>query len=156
MDLVDDAPAHTLKQLLRATGEHQVQRLRGGDQDVGRLTKHLLALSLGRIPGANRDFKLRADPAQRGAQVAIDVVGERLQGGDVDQADPALAGVSGRRLLGELVDCVQERRQRLPRARGGRDQDVLAGGDRRPGLDLSRCGCRESAREPFTRAGAER
>ena len=63
VDLVDDAPARALKQLLGLPGEHQVQRLGRGDEDVGRLAQHLLALALGRVAGAHRH--LRSAPIPR-------------------------------------------------------------------------------------------
>ena len=53
------------EQLLRAAGQHQIQRLRRRDQDVGRLAEHRLALALGRVAGAHRDLQVGADPAQR-------------------------------------------------------------------------------------------
>ena len=92
VDLVDDAPVRAGEQLLRAAGEHQVQRLGRGDQDVGRLAEHRLALALRRVAGPHRDRQLRADTAQRRPEVAVDVVGQRLQRGHVDEADPPLVG----------------------------------------------------------------
>ena len=93
MDLVDDAPAGALEQRLGAAGQHQVQRLRGGDEDVGRLAQHLLALVLRGVAGAHGHPQIGADSAQRRAQVAVDVVGERLERRDVDEADPPVARV---------------------------------------------------------------
>ena len=78
-------------------GQHQVQRLGRRDQDVGRLAQHRLALALRRVAGADRDRQLGADPAQRRAQVAVDVVGQRLQRRDVDEADAGARAVGGRR-----------------------------------------------------------
>ncbi len=117
VDLVDDAPASAGEQLLGAPGQHQVQRLRGGDQDVWRLAEHRLALALWSVPGADRNLQVGADPPQRRAQVAIDVVRQRLQWRHVDESDPAV--LSGAILAGQAVDRVQERGQRLTRA-GGR------------------------------------
>ena len=56
VDLVDDAPARAVEQLLGAGGQHQVERLGRRDQDVRRLAQHRLALALGRVPGAHRDL----------------------------------------------------------------------------------------------------
>ena len=92
VDLIDDAPARALEQLLRLAGQHQVERLRRRDQDVGRVAQHLLALALRRVARANRDLQVRSDAAQRHAQVAVDVVGERLQRRDVDEADARVGG----------------------------------------------------------------
>ena len=66
--------------------EDQVQRLGRRDEDVRRVAPHLHPLALRRVAGAQRDLQIGADPAQRRAQVALDVVGERLQRRDVDEA----------------------------------------------------------------------
>ena len=91
VDLVDDARLRAGEQLLRAPGQHQVQRLGGRDQDVRRLAEHRLALALRGVAGAHRDLEVGADAAQRHAQVAVDVVGERLERRDVDEADVVCA-----------------------------------------------------------------
>ena len=146
MDLVHDAPPGPGEQLLGARGEHQVQRLRRGDEDVRRLAEHRLALSLRGIPGADRHLQVDADAPQRQAQVAVDVVGQRLERRDVDQPDPGLGVLLA--LSGQAVDRPQERGQRLARAGRGRDQDVIASGDGRPGQLLRRRGRVEGAGEP--------
>ena len=133
----------------RLGGEQQVERLRRRDQDVRRLAQHRLALPRGRVAGADADAELRAQPCERPAQVALDVVVERLERRDVQEAQ-ALA-----RRRRQPVDAVEERRQRLPRARRRLDQHVPALGDRRPAERL--CGRRrlEGALEPGTRRLAE-
>ena len=155
MDLVDDAPARAVEQLPRAAGQHQVQRLGRRDQDVGRVAQHLLTLALGRVAGPDRDVQLGSDPSQRRAQVAIDVVGERLQRRHVDEADPPVTRVLGTRRRRQLVDRVQERGQRLAGARRRRDQHVLAGRDRRPRLLLRRGRRLERGLKPLPGARAE-
>ena len=150
VDLVDDAPLGAGEQLLRAAGQHQVQRLGRRDQDVRRLAQHRLALALGRVAGPHRHLQVGADPAQRHAQVAVDVVGERLQRRDVDEPDVLAAPAS--RSSRQPVDRPQERGQRLARPGGRRDQDVLARGDRRPRLGLRRRRLGERACEPLARA----
>ena len=157
MDLVDDARLGAGEQLLRATGEHQIQRFGRGDEDVRRLAEHRLALALRCVPGPHRDTQVRPDAAQGHAKVAVDVVGERLQRRDVDQPDAprACADVVSGWLAGQPVDRPQERSQRLPRPRRGRDQDVLARGDRRPRLGLRRRRLGERAGEPLARAWRE-
>jgi hypothetical protein len=152
VDLVDDAPSRALEQLLRAAGQHQVQRLRGGDEDVGRLAQHLLALALRGVSCAHGDAQIGADAAQGHAQVAVDVVGERLQRRNVDEVDALL----GRPLLvRESVDRPQERGQRLARAGWGTDQDMLARGDRRPRLGLRGGRLLERIPEPVTGSPGE-
>ncbi len=66
-----------------------------------------------------------ADAGQRGAQVALDVDGERLERGDVE--DPAALLLVLRRGVGEQpVDRPQEGAQRLARPGRGHDQRVPA------------------------------
>ncbi len=67
VDLVDDAPLDSLEHLPCARGEHQVERLRRGDEHVRRLAKHRLAFGLRRVAGANGHAYLAADPLQRRA-----------------------------------------------------------------------------------------
>ncbi len=69
----------------RLRGQHQVERLRRRDQDVGRLADHRLALALRGVAGPQGNAEVGADPGQRRPQVALDVVGERLQRRDVDE-----------------------------------------------------------------------
>ena len=189
VDLVDDAPAGLREQVLGPAGEHQVQRLGCRDQDVRRPAQHRRALALGRVAGTDRDAQVGSDPAQRHPQVALDVVGERLERRDIHQADPCRGGLavasparfarspgsarsprfarcigSARPISpaptvltfgGERVDRPQERGERLARAGRGADQDVLAGGDRRPRLRLGGCRRSECGPEPVARSGAE-
>ena len=144
VDLVQDHGLRALEHRPRLAREHQVQRLWRRDQDVRRVLDHVAPLLLRRVTGPDRDVQLGADPAQRRAQVLLDVVGERLQRRDVDE--PRLLV---RRPRDELVEPVEERGQRLARAGRRRDQDVLAGGDRRPGLGLRLGRRRERSTEPL-------
>ena len=99
VDLVDDHRLDAGQDLARAARQHQVQRLGRRDQDVGRLAPHRRAVALRRVAGAHADREVGADPAQRRAQVAVDVVGERLQRRDVDEARArALSAGCGSRL----------------------------------------------------------
>ena len=94
----------------------------------GGLRSHRRALALGRVAGADADAHvLGADPAQRRAQVALDVVGERLQRADVDHARAApRAGAPPSGSAAQPVERPQERRERLARAGRRREQHVLA------------------------------
>ena len=76
------------QRVARLRGEHQVERLGRRDQDVGRLLEQLAPLLLRRVAGAHRDAQLRLEPGERAAQVALDVVVERLQRRDVEHAQP--------------------------------------------------------------------
>ena len=123
VDLVDDHGLDPGEDLAHLRGDHQVERLRGGDQDVGRRALHRLALLLRRVAGPQADRDLGADSLQRRAQVALDVVGERLQRRDVDDLRP------GAELLGpagERVDPPEEGAQGLAGAGRGADQGVGA------------------------------
>ena len=118
--LVHDDRLDPAQRLARLRGEQQEERLRGRDQDVGRVAHHRGALLLRRVAGADADAQLRAQAGQRPAQVALDVVVERLKRRDVEQ--PQALTWRGR----EPVDPVQERRQRLARAGRCLDQRVPA------------------------------
>jgi hypothetical protein len=55
MDLVDDHRFGRGQDLANPGGEHQVERLGGGDEDVGRGFAHRPALFLGGVAGAQAD-----------------------------------------------------------------------------------------------------
>ena len=148
--LVQDQRADGPEDLSRTRREQQEQRLRGRDQDVRRLAQHRGALLLRRVAGAHRHAQLRAEPGERPAQVPLDVVVERLQRRDVEQAQ-ALP-----RLRVEPVDPVEEGRERLPRPGRRLDQRVLAARDRRPPERLRRRGLGKGRLEPGTRLGRKR
>ena len=84
----------------------------------------------------------RADARERRAQVALDVVVERLERRDVEHAQ-ALA-----RLRHEAVEEPQEGGERLARARRRAHEHVLARRDRRPAQRLSGRRRAERALEP--------
>ncbi len=147
--LVQDQRPDGLQHLPPLRGEQQEERLRSGDQDVGRPAQHRRALLLRRVAGAHRHGQLRLEPGERAAQVALDVVVERLERRDVQQAQ-ALA-----RRSCQPVDAVQEGGERLPRPGRRLDQRVLTGGDRRPALLLSGCRRVERLREPLARLFTE-
>jgi hypothetical protein len=126
MHLVDDHGLDRPQRLARLRGQHQEERLRRRDQDVGRLLQELAALLLRGVAGADADAQLRLQARKRPPQVALDVVVQRLQRRDVQEAE---AGAGSRV---EPIDPVEERGQRLAGAGGSLDQDVPAGGDRGP------------------------
>ena len=107
------------------------------------------AAHLGRgVAGADGGVDLRrdapggldlvADPDQRRAQVAVDVVGERLQGRYIKDATAFAIGRHG--LGGETVEAPQERRQGLAAPGGRGHEDMPARGNLAPTalLDLGR------------------
>ncbi len=83
MDLVDDDVLDTAKRLASLRREHQVQRLRRGDQDVGRLFGQTATLVSRRVAGADTDRWLvdrhaeplsgQANTPQRRPQVLFDI-----------------------------------------------------------------------------------
>ena len=155
VDLVDDHRLGAGQELASLRGQHQVQRLGRGDEDVGRMASHRSAFALRGVAGADRHRDIPPDPPQRCAQVALDVVGERLQRRDVDQPGRS-PGVLGEGVGREAIEAPEEGGQRLPRAGGGRDQDVVGGGDGRPRLALSGRRLGEGGLEPRPDAGGER
>ena len=72
------------------------------------LAEHRGAVTLRRIAGADGDVQPRAEPCERAAEVALDVVVERLQRRDVEQAEALAGGV------GQPVDPIEEGGERLP------------------------------------------
>ena len=151
VDLVDDHGVDRVEDLPRLRGQHQVERLGRRDQDVGRVAQHRRALARGRVAGADRHAEVEAEPAQRRPQVALDVIGERLQRGDVDEPGALLASGLG----GEAVKAPEERGERLAGSGGGADQDVRAGRDRRPRALLGGGRRLERVREPVANERGE-
>ena len=86
--LVEDQRLDPAERLARRRGEHEVERLGRRDQDVGRLLDELAALLRRRVAGADADAEARLEPGERPAEVALDVVVERLQRRDVEHAQP--------------------------------------------------------------------
>ena len=135
MDLVDDQPPDRRQDLARGAGEDQKQRLGRGDEDVGRVALHRAPSVCRRVPGSNRDcdlgrhqalaLHLAPDSDQGRAQVAVDVVGERLQGRHIK--DAAALAVGGHRLAGQPVEAPQEGGQRLAAPRRRRHQHMPPG-----------------------------
>ncbi len=147
VNLVEDEGLDAAQVVAGAGGQQQIERLRGRDQDVRRLAQHRRPLLLRRVSGADGDVERAVQAGQRAAQVPLDVVVERLERRDVQQAK-ALSG----RLL-QPVDPVQERRQRLARAGRRLDERMAAAGDRGPAELLRRGRPREGALEPGARLG---
>ena len=95
VDLVDDHGLDAAQRLARRRGEHEVERLGRGDEDVGRVAHEAAALVGRRVAGAHADGRLvyrlaqalggEADPLQRAPQVLLDVDGEGPQRRDVEQ-----------------------------------------------------------------------
>ena len=168
VDLIDDHVLDAFEDLARLARQQQVQALRRGDEDVGRVADEVAALVGGRVAGPGCDVDagwlvaeaggLEGDARQRGAEVALDVVGQRLERAHVQDPDGAglFLGRGRPRVLDEPVEAPQERGEGLAATRWGVDQRVVAAGDRRPALGLGRRGGFERRLEPGPDGGAKR
>ena len=166
MDLVDDHGAGRCQHLAaRRTGHQDVQGFRRRHDDVRRAFAHADAFGLWRVAGADgaadaggrqaQAFELRADTGERHLEIALDVVRQRLQWRDVDDAR-----LVGQRPCGglahERVDRSEERGQRLARTGRCGDQDVATRLDGRPCIDLRGGRAGERRVEPGPNGRVER
>ena len=165
VDLVHDHRAHRAEHRTRVLGrEDEIQRLGSRDEDVRRTLRHRLAVGLRRIARANEraDLHVRqaqllqraADLGERLGEVLLNVVRERLEGRDVHHLGLVPQGAV-QPLTKQGIDRGEERRERLPRARGGRDQRVPAGLNDRPGATLRLGRIAEPRLEPARDDGME-
>ena len=145
-------------------GEEDVERFRGGHQDVRRLPAHRLARRARGVAGAHHGADAGAglpglgqgavDARERHFQVLVHVVAERLERRDVDhpgrvgQRRPAAVPDQG-------VDGGEEPGQGLARPGGGGDEGMASGGHRVPGLRLAGGGGAEGRLEPGGDGGME-
>jgi hypothetical protein len=89
MHLVDDDVLHAAQRFAGLAGEQQVERFRGGDQDLRRVLDQLAPRLCRRVTRARCHSHLRQnlpkalrgapDAGQRRAQVALHVVRQRLE-----------------------------------------------------------------------------
>ena len=164
VDFVHDHRFDRAQRLAAALGgEHEVERLGRGDQDVRRALDDGLPLRGRRVARAHRGADARhrraaqcallrprprqlRDLPQRLLEVALDVVAQRLERRDVEDARLVgqLAGLLAQ--PHQIVDRREERGQRLAGAGRRGEQGVAASGaDRRPARRL-RIGRRAEAR----------
>ena len=140
------------EELARPRGQHQVERLRRRDQDVGRLAQHRLRAPSAACRRCGSPTEMSPPiPLQRGAQVLLDVVGERLQRRDVDEPRPRAGGLGD-----QPVERPEEGGERLARA-GRRRHAARSRRSRspaRPGPEPP--SALERAREPVTDLRGER
>src|SRR5438093_1489516 len=107
MDLVDDHGADASEALARGARQHEVQRFRRRDEDVGGRLGESEPLPRGRVAGPRRDARLAkggaealghmADADKRTAEVALDVDGEGFERRDVH--DAASRGIRVKQLV---------------------------------------------------------
>lgn len=98
-------------------------------------------------PGCDRDRRRRfaescrgqADAGQGRLEVSFDVVGQRLQRRDVENADMTNGPSGGRRarFTRQAIQAPEERGQGFAAPRWGMDQGVMPGRDRLPTFGLS-------------------
>ena len=147
--LVQDHGLDATERLPRLRGEEQKEGFGRRDQDVGRRAKHPAAILRRRVSCAYADRERRAESRERTAQIALDVVVERLERGDVEQAEPVT------RPLVQPVDPEEEGRERLPGPSGCLNEDMPARRYRGPAESLRRGRSVERAREPLPRLRRE-
>ena len=165
--LVDDHVLHTGQDLPGLAGQQQVQALRRGDEDVGRVAREVAADVGGRVAGADADrdvgrglaqpLRREADARERGTQVALDVVGQGLERADVQDADAAAVLAAGLRsgMGDEAIERPEEGGEGLAAAGRRVDERVLARRDGRPAAVLRLRGPLERALEPLADGRAE-
>ena len=146
VDLVDDHAVDSEERLARRRREHQVQRFRCGDQDVGRCADESPTLVRAGVTGADTDGRFdeglteplcgHADAPQWCPEVLVDIDGQGPQRGDVQHPDPGV----GPGCPTQRIDRPQEGRQGLSGAGGSAEQCVLArrDGPPSPGLGTGR------------------
>ena len=165
VNLVHDDRAHAAQGLARALRrEHEEERFGRGHEDVRRAARHRLAHGRGRVPRAHGDRdgrqgaapfrRQRAHLRQRLLEVALDVVAERLQGRDVDDARDRLQ-LARLGIAHEPVDAGEEGGERLAGAGGRGHERRLAREDAGPALGLRVGGALEAALEPVAHDGVE-
>jgi hypothetical protein len=147
--LVEDHGLDPAEHLAGLRGEEEEERFWRRDEDVGRRPEHAPALLRGCVAGSHRDGELRAEAGERAPQVALDVVVERFQRRDVEEAEACA------RALVQPVDPDEEGGKGLARAGRRLDEDVPAACDRGPAELLGGRRAGEGALEPRPRRGRE-
>ena len=137
--------------------QENVERFRGRNEDVRRIAAHPRAFGRRRVArsdpspdfdlGKTAPAELFPDAGQRGLEVAMDVVRQRLKRGNVNDVR-CVGQPPFETLPHQFVDRRQEGRERLARAGWRRDEGVAASLDCRPGFGLSRSRRGEAQGEP--------
>ena len=158
VQLVEDDAAQAPEQLRRLPmGDEERELLGRGEQDVGRPVDLPRALVRGRVAGAGLDADREVHPVDRRIEVARDVDGERLQGGDVQRVErPARALGAGRARVRQLDQGGQEARERLARARRRHQERRAPRLHGREQVELMRARLPAPGREPGVEGFRER
>ena len=164
VDLVDDHVFDPAQRLAGLAGQEQVERLGRGDEDLGRVARQLPARVGGSVAGARGDTHLgqlqcqplrgAANAGEGSSQVALHVVGERLERRDVEDAQPPLARPR-RGVREEPVEAPQKGSQGLAAPGRRMEQRVPPRGDRCPAENLSTGRGGERLAEPGARGSGE-
>ncbi len=184
VDLVDNDGFHGAQCFRGLRGEQQVERLGGGNQDLGWMAAEACALALRRVASADENLRLMdadahaarhvGDAREWRAQVALHVNGQRLERRDVDHT--AAAGRAGLIVskercvpfvscsLGSLSPASEHQPVKAPEecgegfagAGGGQDQRALSARDGWPALPLRRGGRLKDGAEPCGGDGMKR
>ncbi len=166
MDLVDDDRPRRRQHFAAGFGaEQDVERLRRGHDDVRRKPAHALPLSGRRVASAHpgADFQVRqpsplqglADAGERDFEIALNVVGQRLQRRDVDDLR-LVREAAVHALANQGVDRREKGGERLSGPGRCGDQGMPAGLDRWPRLGLRSGRRRKAAVEPLGDCGMEK
>jgi len=141
------------------------ERLRGGDEDVRWCADHRGATMGWCIAGAYGGSNLckrgaighveaLSDAGERGSQVALDIVGEGLERGDIH--DPCAVGEHAfDGVTRQLIDAREEGREGLSRACGRSNECMLTAQYGRPSFGLGWCWLAERLAEPASDGGQE-
>jgi hypothetical protein len=146
VDFIDDDGVDVAQGLAAAGGgEQDVERLRGGDEDVGRQFQHAGTVARGSVSGAHHGANGGHEVATLGGQlldleerlveILLDVVAERLEGRDVEKLG-ALGEAAGERLADQRIDAGEEGGEGFAASGRGGDEGVAAGKDVRPAGNL--------------------
>ena len=163
VDFIDDDGVDVAQGFAAAGGgEQDVERLRGGDEDVRRELQHAGAVAGGSVSGAHHGadggHEIAAgggellDLEERQVEVLLHVVAESFEGRDVEDLG-ALAKAAVEGLADERVDAGEKGGEGFAASGGGGDERVAAGEDVRPAGDLRLGGRAEARGEPLADDG---
>ena len=156
VDFIEDDGFDGAQGFASVGSEQEVDGFRGGDEDIGGVAGEAGAFGGGGVAGADGDGGLvegdargaggLGDADERGAEVAFDIDGEGLDGGDIEDAAALVARRDGGEH--EAVDAPQKGGEGFAGAGGGEDEGGFAAGDGGPAELLGPGGSGEDGVEP--------
>src|SRR5882724_155686 len=160
VDFVEDYGLDGAEGFAGVGGQEEIERFGCSDENVRRMAKEACALGGRRVTGADGGGRLMmcdakalrgvADADEWRLQIALDVDGERFDGGDIEDAAAIRFGGGGRKH--QAVDAPEERGERFAGACGSENQRGIATGNGRPAEVLRTRGCGEDGFEPVARS----